>query len=237
MTTATESTQPDADEELVERYIAKWEQETHPDLAGVYRDCSIDDVIRPYIAITREVGTGAAELAATVGETLGWPVINRRLVNLIALNDSYRERLTGSLESWAADAVAKRVAEIACGDDYGRWVAQVLLGISTRTELVILGRGATFIFPRKAGLSVRLTAPVAYRAARVASSGDLDLGEARAQVRRIDEERKSFVRAQFGVDIDDISLYDLVIDREEFTIERIAEQVLHAVKAKIGAER
>ena len=101
MTTATESTQPDADEELVERYIAKWEQETHPDLAGVYRDCSIDDVIRPYIAITREVGTGAAELAATVGKTLGWPVINRRLVNLIALNESYRERLTEQRQALA----------------------------------------------------------------------------------------------------------------------------------------
>ncbi len=236
MMSAMGTSKSDADEHIVEAHLARWEQETHPDLARVYRDCSIEDVVRPYVAITREVGTGAGELAAAVGEALGWPVINRRVINLIALSEAYRTRLAGCLESWAADAVAKRVAELACPNDYGRWLSEVLLGISTRTRLVVLGRGAGFILPRKAGLSVRLTAPLAYRAARLAAGGDLDLAEARAQVRRIDEERRTFTRDEFGVEIDQIDLYDLVIDREEFTIERMTEQVLHAVEAKLGAE-
>jgi len=234
MTASLEIEPPGSDQAIIEHYLTEWEHQAHALPAAIHGECTIDEVTRPYVAIAREVGTGAAELAAAVGGAFGWPVINRRLTNTIALNETLRERLLRSLEPWTAHAVTQRVADLHCGDDYGRWVSEVILSIAARTPLVALGRGATFILPRRSGLRVRLTAPAHYRAARLAATGDLDLADAEAQIRRIDDERRTFARTQFGVNIDDVSRYDLVIDREEFTMEQIIEQVVHAVTAKTG---
>jgi cytidylate kinase len=90
-------------------------------------------------------------------------------------------------------------------------VVRAVTSIAEQGMAVILGRGAPFVLRPERTLRVLVVAPRRARIERLAKERDLPVDEAERRMRREDEERRTFL-TQFGVDPDDPSIYDLVVN-------------------------
>jgi cytidylate kinase len=80
-------------------------------------------------------------------------------------------------------------------------------------------------------LRVFLHAPVAWRAVRVAASLHCSDGEARAEIARIDEARRTYAKEQYRVVWGDPRNYDLVLDTSRWGPPGAAAVIVAAVRA------
>lgn len=76
-------------------------------------------------------------------------------------------------------------------------------------------------------LRVRLVAPLEFRVRMVRERLKYERGEAIAYIEKMDEDRRKWVEFLYGVDWRDPTLYDLVINLEQLTIEQAAHVVCH----------
>jgi cytidylate kinase len=103
--------------------------------------------------------------------------------------------------------------------------------VARKGGVILEGRLAGFLVHR-AGLSGVLTwlhAPFDLRAARVAGREGIDLRRAEEEIRvRQDAERTRYIDF-YGFDLDDTSIYDLVIESGELDPDAIAKRIVKAV--------
>jgi cytidylate kinase len=102
---------------------------------------------------------------------------------------------------------------------------RVILRAAYGAKVVFIGRGAQFFLPRHRGLAVRVIAPESYRVRSIAKERGIGEKEARARMYQTDSDRAEFVRHYFRFDIDDPHIYDLVINVEHLSHDRIAEEI------------
>jgi cytidylate kinase len=98
-------------------------------------------------------------------------------------------------------------------------------------NVVIVGRGARFVLPRRAGFSVRIIAPVDYRVQQVVLRQGLSSTDARAYVEQSDRERIAFLERYFHRDVSDPHIHDLVINVEQLGIENSLDLIVDGVKS------
>jgi cytidylate kinase len=181
------------------------------------------------ITLSREYGAGASELAALLGERLGWRVLDAEIANTVAA----RLRIPGdSLVEW--DEHAPRLLESIgqslllgnpqvlidpayAGRPQARDVAavtrSVLLDAAATPPLIVVGHGAQVIFgDRPRTLHLRLVAPIAERALRVMARRSVTQQEAIAIAQHVDRDRMHYVQQFLGRDVRDPGLYALVIN-------------------------
>jgi cytidylate kinase len=181
------------------------------------------------ITISREYGAGASRLGALLGEQLGWRVLDADIPSDVAGRlglppdalAEWDEHAPGLLESIgnafilgspellidAAVAVRPPARDVAAA------TKKHLLARAETPPLVIVGHGAQVIFADRPGsLHLRLVAPLAVRAARIAERHGLAEREAAELARRVDADRAHYVRDFHGRDVTDPLLYDLQIN-------------------------
>ena len=95
---------------------------------------------------------------------------------------------------------------------------------------VILGRGAPFVLGPDKALRVLVVAPAEWRAEKLAKRQGLSPAEATRRLEREDQQRCDFV-AQFGVDPNDPSLYDLVVNTHSLGHDAAVTLVIDALRA------
>ncbi|WP_414837813.1 (d)CMP kinase [Candidatus Nanosalina sp. VS9-1] len=105
---------------------------------------------------------------------------------------------------------------------------------------VIESRIASWVLGDYSDLSIYVRADLEERARRVmkdleydtreAEEDAEDLEEAREKIRKRDEDNKERYSDYYGIDIEDIQMYDLVIDNTDLSIERQNELVKSALK-------
>ena len=99
------------------------------------------------------------------------------------------------------------------GEDFHSASEAVVCELAASGRGVILGRGAVAALredPRV--LRIRLTGPVEARIRLSMTLGQADEATARAAQRRLDAAHAEYVRRFYGLDIDDPSLYHVIID-------------------------
>src|SRR5438067_7278382 len=136
------------------------------------------------ITIGREFGAGGSELAAALGERLGWPVLDRDLPARVARRLGLEETAVERLDEHAPTLLSRvALAMLACPPEAPLFVdtTDVLspdaVAGATRVEieqavtaapLVIVGHGGQCLLRARPGtLHVRLVAPPADRVARI----------------------------------------------------------------------
>lgn len=99
-------------------------------------------------------------------------------------------------------------------------------------DAVFVGRMAgTTLGDRRDLVRAFLHAPLAWRAAQVASSLGMDEATARTEIARIDEARRTYAKEQYRVSWGDPRNYDLVLDTSRFGVEGSAGIIVAAVHA------
>ncbi|MEW6441612.1 MAG: aldehyde ferredoxin oxidoreductase C-terminal domain-containing protein [bacterium] len=185
------------------------------------------------ITISREYGCDGSEVARRLCRDLGYDFLDREIAERIS-RSAHVPRST--VESVDEDGLTASVDMTGGTEDarhpwsyeYLRHLTKVISDIGKNGHSVIVGRGAHYILPRKDTFKVRLIAPPAVRARRVAQETGVPLDEAKRLVARIDAEREDFVKKYFNADWNDPDLYDLVLNMENMDAKAAAEAILAA---------
>ncbi len=204
------------------------------------------------VALSAAYGAGGSRIGPALAERLGVPFVDRAIPGAVAerlsvpLDDavahdeqtstSWIERMLGGFLGSDTGAPAPMTAEIATGEDFRRATEEVLRRQADTGEGVILGRGGAIVLredPR--ALRVRLHGPMQRRVAQAMRLHGVDEATARETIRRLDRTHSAYLKQFYGVDIDDPSLYHLVIDSTAIPVEACVELIALAGRSPIRA--
>ena len=201
------------------------------------------------ITISREFGAGGSELATELGRLLGWPVLDRDLIHLVAerlrLADSTVEHLDEHPPSLAAriatvliipqpDHVAYAPpTDLASADRIAEASRAVIATAGESLPLIVVGHGAQCIFAsRRDTMHVRVIAPVEERLHRVMRRLGADAGHAATLLRRADDDRRAYVQRYFHQDLRNELQYDMLINTGRVSINEAAAMIAEVVRRR-----
>ncbi len=173
--------------------------------------------IGPYLAISRETGTDGSEIARLVGEQLGWEVLDKQILDRMAEKYGADRALLDFVDektvTWLNDFfTSMMISSDVDQSSYIHRLGKMLILAAHKGEVVVVGRGAQFILPRDQGISVRITAPHAFRVDQVARQQGISHEEAQRHVEQSDRERAKFIKTFFHHQDKELDVYDLVIN-------------------------
>ena len=97
-------------------------------------------------------------------------------------------------------------------------------------DCVIESRISCHVLGDYSDLKIRLTADLDERARRVAERENLSAEDAEERIRKRDNDNKQRYREYYGLDMDELEVYDLVIDNTELSVEETNELMEKALK-------
>jgi cytidylate kinase len=212
-------------EELVNRQVRRWELEQRS---------AVLKAVPPCIALSRLPGSGGSELGQRVAEQLDFGFFGMEIVDQIAREKGVQRLLVSGVDEHLRSAIDRHVIDAFrlgafTESEYVRHVVQAVITLSKRGMAVILGRGAPFILSREQALRVLVVAPTAVRIERRAKRRSLLEEQAAKLVAQEDAERRSFLQHHFGVEPDDPTFYDLVVNTATLGIDLAAALVVDAL--------
>jgi len=220
-----------------DRQVYRWirEGEVLQRLRRTAEQPQVQDCIRPYITLSREVGSRSGEVAQRLGIRLTFQVLDKELLEFMAehyhLPRQMLEVVDETTANWFHEALAKWLDHRAVTQaEYVARLGQFILLAAQYGEAIFVGRGAQFLLPPERGLRVRIVGSRESRVARVMEVHSMNRGEAQQFVETTDRGRAEFVRRYFGVDVGDPHLYDLVVNMDDLDPRRAAELITSAFR-------
>ena len=198
------------------------------------------------VTISREYGSGGAEIGQTVANYLGWKLFDNNLVDAVAwhaqVDVKTARRYDESMDSWwhrinraglwsAAIEAGASPGDVRFFDadtmaDFTREVIEVAAG---KGHCVIVGRGAQCVLrDRPEVLRVFVYGPWVERIARVQERSG-DSRDTADLIRAVDRKRAACVRRYFGCDWKNPHLYHLMVS-SQLGIENVASMIACAVR-------
>lgn len=169
----------------------------------------------PMVAISRDYGAGAREIAPLLAERLDVPFYDKEIIDGIVQRVEGDPRLMHRLDEAATPGLVTRVMHAFGGipstEEYAKALVEVVLSIA-RCGGVVLGRGAHLIASAPDMYRVYLRAPPETCVERIARRENLDLVWAQHERNRIENERRRFLKRLFGRDRDDFDDFDLILN-------------------------
>lgn len=189
----------------------------------------------PVLTISREAGVPAHETAELVAKKLGWDLMDREIIEVMAeeygttddMVKAFDERnvgfMEGIFESWIEGLPFS-------GSNYFESLKRLFFVAANHGKVIIVGRGAQFVLPAESTFSVRLFAPLETCVEHVMKERNLDQKHAKAEVQKTDGQRKDYVRSHFHKDLKDPINFDLLINCQRITSEDASEIIATAVR-------
>ncbi|MCD6290689.1 MAG: cytidylate kinase-like family protein [Anaerolineae bacterium] len=185
------------------------------------------------ITISRQLGSLGNQVAQAAAQRLGYRVIWREVINQAARRAGAPEVALATTDDLGLLGLrpspkARRA--------YHKAVRQVMEELADQGNVVIVGRaGQVILQDHPNALHVKIIAPAAVRAERVAQTQGIPLTAARAQVDASDRTRRNYLRRYYHARWDDPELYDLIINTEHLTPGAAAELICLALEKKLRA--
>jgi cytidylate kinase len=189
------------------------------------------------VALSREAGTPAAEVAGALSERLGWPVYDQELPACIArelhLPVSAVEEIDERGQSWLVECMEAFSArpELSQGRYFLGLVA-VVRSLGEQGRSILVGRGAAHILPPRSTLRVLLVGDREDRITTFSRCFHLDRGAAARQVEEINRSRSRFIREHFQTDPTKARHYDLVLNTSQWSPADCADFIVQALHHK-----
>ncbi len=175
--------------------------------------CSKESLV---IAVSGRPGSGKTTLAKSLANVLGL-----RYVSSGELFRKMAERLGVSLVDMAAIAERDHSVDVAI-DREAR--AEALKG-----GVVVDGHIAAWILKDIAHIRISVIAPLEVRVSRIAKRDSLSDEEALGIIRRVEESEARRFRTLYGLDLNDNTVFDIIINTHTFTPEECLSIALTAV--------
>lgn len=193
------------------------------------------------IAVSRETGTPALEIARQVGDRLGWPVYDRevpaRIAQELHLPVGVVEEIDERRQSWLLECLRSMNSHCDLSESrYFRQLISVVRSLSEQGRCVIVGHGAEFLLPPHSTLRVCLVGNREDRVAAFARARNLDRWSAARKLDQIDIERSRFLCEHFHVDPSQPRNYDLVLNTSQWSPSDCADFILRALHHKAAEQ-
>jgi cytidylate kinase len=193
------------------------------------------------LTLSRQYGSGGAELAQRLGERLDWQVFDREILSLIARQAHTAEAVLARLDERAVSHFHETFANLILSQApaqaaFLREMMRVLWALARQGKAILLGRGANWLLDQRFGLRVRVVAPLRQRVEWVARQEGLDAVAAEKRVKDNDAAQQRFIRQVFGRDIDDPVGYDLVLNVAALGREAAEDTALAALRSKLSTQ-
>lgn len=187
------------------------------------------------IALSREAGTRASDVACEIGMQLGWPVFDQALLESIAQDMGLRTNLLDAVDekhvSWIEETIKAFGSALAVSETgYVIHLIRTVLSLGAHGDCVIVGRGSAHVLPPTTTLRVRLIAPLNHRARVLSETRRMDLLDAERHLNEIDGARTRFVNDHFHKDAADPHHYDLLVCMSRFTVSDCANLIIEALR-------
>jgi cytidylate kinase len=201
---------------IVDRQITRWNAERK----ALEERKGGTVVPRPVIAISRQMGSGGAEVAKNVARRLDCQLIGYELVDEIAsrakvrkdLLDCMDERVGADSRPWLYRVFSEESFD---EGDYHKYLPLVLGGLMELGSVVFLGRGAGFVPAKGPRLRVRIVASLEKRLQTIMAREACSRDEAENSIKECDGERAKFVKRLVSKDISAPLEYDLIINTDD----------------------
>ncbi|MGO9057412.1 MAG: cytidylate kinase family protein [Candidatus Binataceae bacterium] len=164
------------------------------------------------VAIAQQIGSRGMELGGLVAAKLRYPLLGPDEIAAELARDYnitpevfslFDERQPGWWERLTTDSAR-----------LGAYFRAVILKHISRCDVVVVGRSIPFIVPPESrhALRLRTIAPLAARVREVMREEKLESAAAERRVRHYDQEVRARIQRSLGVDLEDHSRYDLIIN-------------------------
>ena len=182
------------------------------------------------VAISRKVGSLGDEIAQQTAEQLGIKVIGVPEIHQLALECD--KELADICRTFETEMPAGFFERIFFRDPAGSSLfASLIYQQAAMGDVVIRGRGSQIVLAGQPKvLKVRIVAPFRIRVDRVARRKGITQDEASDYVRHYDRQRRSLIESLFQVDLNDWSLYDMVLNSADLSQDMLANVVCLAAK-------
>jgi cytidylate kinase len=207
------------------------------------------------ITIEREYGCGAANIARSLADRLGWKLWDQEITSEIArrlkckaeLVEQREERLDSMfyrlVKAFMRGSFEPRVdtanLELLDAEHLAGFFEKVIVEIGDRGNCVIVGRGANwFLRDRDDAVHAFLYAPYEEKLRRTLAQGESE-SDAVQLLESVDRERAAFIRKYYGKVWPDRSLYHLMLNTkvgDELAISMMLDYVgaLNRQPASVG---
>jgi cytidylate kinase len=201
------------------------------------------------ITISREYGSGGRRLASRLSRLLGWPLVDRLLVEEVARRVGLEANEVQAVDEHVGSLLERLSSVFSRGNpDWGivasypepDFIAQVeraiMVEVAEGPPVIIVGHGGQCLFRnRPDAMHVRVVAPVQSRVGEVAARRQISLEHARAEVHRIDQERERYIRHHFHERWNDPALYDVTLNTSALSLEEAGSLLLEIVTRRQAA--
>ena len=182
------------------------------------------------IAMTREMGSLGKDVAEGLAQQLGLKLLYHEIVDGVAEKmhlpanaiTRFLQGKAGRIESLRADL-----------DSMSLYTAEEVLDIAAQGNLMIRGWGATCLLrPVSHVLCVRVCAPMALRVQRIMERvGIQDSKLAQTEIERSDAAHAAAMLRRFGINWQDATHYDLVLNTERLSVADCIQQIKDLLKS------
>ncbi|RLB80958.1 MAG: hypothetical protein DRH15_07100 [Deltaproteobacteria bacterium] len=183
------------------------------------------------ITITTAIGCGGMIVARRVADQLGIVLYDDNRLQQEALKMGFTSEDMKSFDQTAPGfftrLLKRRPAE------YLELMASAVYEVARSGDGIIVGNGAGY-FLRDFGcaLHLRVHAPEEFRIARITETRKVGEEEAKNLIRKADSDLRGFLQSSFQMDLDDISLYDAIINVSKIGMESAASQITAMAKTR-----
>lgn len=189
----------------------------------------------PLVTVSGGMGCGADKVARFVSENTKLPLYDDQKLQIEAMRLGLRSHELKGFDEKAPgffDSLRGYNPEL-----YVDLMESVIYEVSRSGNGIILGHGSQLLL-REFGcaLHVLVHASEDYRIKQVMARNGLSEKAAEKMISKSDSERRGFMRFAFRMDLDDMSLYDLVINPEKLGFEGAGRLVLGALELQAVKE-
>lgn len=182
----------------------------------------------------REAGSGANIIARQVADRLQWAIYNEEIIEIISRRMQVSQEMVKSLDELAPGMIQDwllplREQHYAPQETYLEHLEHLVQEVGRVGDAVIVGRGAGFLLPADRTLRVRLVAPLANRAGRLAERMNISVRSARRAAQDLDRRRRQFDWALYRKESDDPHNYHMTLDTTALGIPMCADLITLAV--------
>jgi cytidylate kinase len=172
------------------------------------------------ICISRGTLTGGKQLAERLAASLGYASLSREDLIEAAVKEGIH---VGKIETAMVKRRGFSDRLVLEREHYLAFSRAFLCDRAVEGSLVYHGRTGHLLLPGLDNvLRVRVVADYEYRLMTVMDKLGLDRNKARAYLEDVDEDRRQWTHAMYGASCDDVDLYDVTINLQQFNVDNAA---------------
>jgi cytidylate kinase len=187
----------------------------------------------PVITISREPGSGGSEIARRLARALNMDLIGEQIIQHVADSAKMSRRVIASLDEREVTFRETLLSSLFGENrpwpgEYLHHLMRVVGTIGIFGNVIIVGRGASYILPREKTFKIRIIAPLELRIKHFMDDRKYTRAEAEQYIIKTENNRKAFVRKYFNADINDPIHYDMMINTEKISPYAATESIIVA---------